>query len=124
MWALIPILGPIFSFFSGIFSKFEDTQVAKYTVDGQVISTEVKASADTTIAFKDDPGVRLARDLVLFPISLWTALIIWDKIVDIRFPWLVWGVSPLGENTGIAFLPYAAMIFLFGLVAMTPWKRK
>lgn len=123
MFGWIPIIGPIIDGIVSIFGKFEDTQLGKLKIDGDVAITQVNASRDTLRDFKDDIGVRLARDIILFPTSVWTGLIVWDKIVAIRFPDLVWSVSPLSTETGLAMLPYAVLTFLFGAVAMRIWKR-
>ncbi len=121
MFGWIPIIGPIIDGIVSIWTKSIDSKTLKYQADADVYKTEVSASVQTLIAFKDDIGVRLTRDIILFPISLWTALIVWDKIIEIKFPDLVWGVRPLTEATGLEFLPYAAMVFLFGNFAVNRW---
>jgi len=124
MFSWIPILGPIIEGVISVFNKKMDSDVLNRQTDADVKKTEIIASTQALIAFKDDINVRITRDIILFPVAAWTALIVWDKIVDIRFPYLVWGVSPLTEASGLAFLPYAVMTFLFGMAAMNTWKRK
>lgn len=124
MLSWIPILGPIIEGIFSIFNKRMDTAVINHQTDADVTKAGYTASVQSLVAFKDDIGVRLTRDIILFPVAVWTALIVWDKIVDIRYPWLVWGVSPLKEETGLAFLPYAVMVFLLGNFAVNKWTRK
>lgn len=122
MLGWIPIIGPILNFFTGIFTKYKDVQLEKYKVDGTVDVEATKASVAIIESTKDSVGVRLARDILIFPPVVWTSLIVWDKIVDRKFPALVWGVSLLPD--AIAYLPYAVMVFLLGNVAMNQWSRK
>lgn len=122
MFGLIPIIGPIFKMITGIFGKYEDTQLGKYTVDGKVDVAAMQASASIVAATEDDVGIRLARDLLLFPIIIWTDLIVWDKTVVLEYPNWVFSVADLPAS--IAYLPYAVFTFLLGAVGMTIWNRK
>lgn len=121
MFSWIPIVGPIIDGIVSMFSKWQDTKLGTYKVDGQVVSTEIKASADTTIAFKDDIGVRLSRDIIMFPGSCYCGIYIWDKIMDLHHPELVWGVAPL-DGLFVA-LPTMLFGFFFGVAVMNIWKR-
>ncbi len=115
MFAWLPIIGPILDAIikpiAEIFIKKEDTKVERIHAQ----TTDNQTAAGVTVAFKDDVGSQVVRDLIMFPVGVWTALIVWDKIVAIKYPDLVWGVLPLTENTGLSFLPYAVMTFLFGM---------
>lgn len=124
MLSWIPILGPIVDGIVSIFNKRADTGVANNKIDADVRQAEIASSIQTLLAFKDDIAIRITRDIVLFPVAVWTALTVWDKIVAIKYPELVWGTSPFIEASGLAFLPYAVMTFLFGIVAVNTWKRK
>jgi len=101
----LPIIGPIlqglFSTVSSVFNKTQDVKIKEIDSATQVIK-----------ATQDDIGVKISRDLLLFPVCLWTALIVWDKIIEIKFPGLVWGVEPLGG--ALAGLPFATYAFLLG----------
>lgn len=119
--SFIPLLGPIIDGIVSIWTKAKDTEVAKYKVDGEVHSVEVQASTQTTIAFKDDIGVRFCRDLVMLPGSIWCALYLWDKIVAHHYPTLVYDVAPL--DGPLAVLPVALLTFYFGMAAISPWRR-
>lgn len=122
MFGLIPIIGPLFKMVMGIFGKYEDTQLGKYTVDGKVDVAAMQASANIIASTEDDVGVRLCRDLMIFLPSVWTALISWDTIVAIRFPGLMFHVAPYPP--ALEYLPYAVVTFLLGAVGMTIWGRK
>jgi len=122
MFGWIPVIGPIIDGIVHIFNKYEDTQLGKYKVDGTVDVAGMKASADIIASTKDDIGVRLARDLLLFPVIIWTDLIVWDKIVAIHYPHLVYGVALLPD--AISYLPYAAVTFLLGNVGLIAWRRR
>lgn len=115
MFAWLPIIGSILdAIIKPIFNwlgKKEDTKVE--SIRAQTIDNQT--AAGVTVAFKDDAGSQVVRDLIMFPVGVWTALIVWDKIVVIRYPDLVWGVMPLDAVTGLSFLPYAVMTFLFGM---------
>ncbi len=112
MLGWIPIIGPIIDGLVSIFTKRIDADVEKYKTDASVDIAKVQAQTNLVLAFKDDIHVRLARDIILFPTCCWTALVIWDKIMDISHPDLVWGVRDF-EGT-LVYLPYAVLAFLFG----------
>lgn len=112
MFGWLPIIGPIIDGIVSIFNKRADAAVEKYKVDGQVDIAKVEAQTSLVLAFKDDITVRLARDIIMFPTCIWTALVIWDKIVVLSHPELVWGVRDF-EGT-LVYLPYAVLAFLFG----------
>lgn len=120
----IPIVGPIIDGVVSMFKKYQDTELGKRTIDADVKKAEIAASTETLRIFRDNIGVRITRDLIMFPVAVWTGLIVWDKIVDIPFPSLVWGVKPLDASTGLDFLPYAVITFLFGIAALNTWKTK
>ena len=121
MWA-IPLIGPLSQMISGIFGKWQDTKLGMYKTDGTVDVEGMKASENIIASTRDDIGVRLARDLMLFPVCAWTSLISWDTIVAIRYPGLMFHVAPYPP--ALEYLPYAAVTFLLGAVGMTIWSRK
>jgi hypothetical protein len=113
MFGWIPFLGPIIDGIVSIFTKSMDTKVAIHRIDGSVDIEAMKASADLTKAFKDEIGVRLARDIVMFPLAIWTSLITWDNLVLHKYPDLVWTVEKFPGQ--LEYLPYAFITFLFGM---------
>ena len=108
----IPVIGPIIDGFFGFLNKKTDASVRKEEL--MVDENKAKIAAQTTLVttFKDDPGVKLCRDLILFPVAVWTAITTWDKIVDIHWPFLV--IGTLDFKGTLEFLPYAVLAFLFG----------
>lgn len=121
MFGWIPIIGPIINGITSIFNKALDIKAIKYKVDGTVDIAAIKAANDLAIATQTDIGVRLARDLIMFPVAMWTALISWDNMVLHKYPHLVWTVERYPP--GMEYLPYAVITFLFGATAMILWKR-
>jgi len=122
MFGWIPIIGPIIQGIVSIWKGYQNESIVKYKVDGSVDIEAMHTSADIISATRDDIGIRLARDLLLFPVIIWVDLIVWDKIVVIKYPGAVWGVALLPD--AIAYLPYAAVTFLLGAVGLTIWSRR
>jgi hypothetical protein len=118
----IPIIGAILQMITGIFGKYEDTQLGKYTVDGKVDTEAMRASADIIASTRDDPGIRLLRDMALFPPVVWSMLVGWDTIVAKHYPWLMFHV--VNYPKAVEYIPYMAFVFLFGAVGLTMWKRR
>lgn len=121
MFGWLPIIGPIIDGIVSIFTKFQDTEVQKYKVDGQINIAAMQAGNQLTLAAQTDLGVRLARDLIMFPVALWTALITWDNIVIHNWKSLYLPIEKYPPT--LEFLPYAVIAFLFGTTAMILWKR-
>lgn len=121
MLSWIPILGPIIDGLVSVYKQFTNTEIQKV----QINSTEDIAFAQTTNqltqAFVNDIGVRLCRDIIMFPGSVYCGTIIWDRFMDLRHPELVWGVLPL--QGAMEYLPFALLTFFFGS-AYLYWKRK
>lgn len=114
MLGWIPIVGPIIDGLVSIFNKKQDADVEKHKVDGAVRETELKTSQEILSIFKDDVGVRFSRDLVIVPTSTYCALTVWDYMVVLKYPELVWGVKAIPVESGLAWLPYAVLVFLLG----------
>lgn len=121
MFGWIPIVGPIIDGIVSIFSKWQDTSLGKYRVDGTVDVEAMKTSAQIISDTRDDIGIRLTRDIIMFPIALWVGFVSWNNIVVYKYPYLVWTVAKYPP--GLEFLPYTVFTFLFGVTAMKIWKR-
>jgi hypothetical protein len=115
---LLPIVGPIIQSLVDAFSKHEDVTLQKQvdankTALGKQQSTDqtdlgiIQARAQVAIAFKDDTGTRLIRDLVMFPVSAWTACYYYTLMVP-DYSWKV-NVPP----DAMQYIPYAVIAFLF-----------
>lgn len=116
--SFIPILGPIFQSLADAWGKHEDItlkkqqDVNKTSVDKQIDLNKtdvaiIQTRANVAIAFKDDPGVRLIRDLVMFPIAIWTG----GYFYILTFPHGTWVVDTPPE--AMQYIPYAVIAFLF-----------
>lgn len=122
MLSWIPLVGPIlqglFNTASGIYSKFKDTQLGMRQQDTVDAQTAAQIIRDTN----DDLGLRIIRDAALVMPVVWGALIGWDTIIAIRYPWLMFHVE--NYPASVQYIPYAAYAFLFGILGMNIWKRK
>lgn len=117
IFSWIPIVGPIIDGIVSIFNKKEDTTVSlsKIATGGDV--SVIQSRAAVAIAFKDDIGVNIIRDLLMFPTAVWYALIVWDSTMKNLVPTWTWDVVDLPQS--VQYIPYAAVAFLF----VTSWKK-
>lgn len=122
MLSWIPILGPVIQGIATIFSKWQDTEAAKLATVSSRDVEEAKVSAQIIQTTQDDIGLRLMRDLCIFPVVVWSTLIGWDTIVAMRFP--DWKFSVAAYPESVAYLPYAVIVFLFGNIGINMWNRK
>lgn len=122
MFSWIPLIGPIIDGVVHIFSKYQDTVLGKYKVDGTVDIEAMKASANIIQATKDDIGLRILRDAVCLPVVVWTMIIGWDTIVVRHNPELVYVVEKYPAS--VEYLPYAVIMFLLGNIGINAWKRR
>lgn len=123
MLSFLPIIGPIIQGIISIFTKKMDTDVAKLKIstDQQVVETQ--ASVQIIQATQDDIGLRLMRDLVCFPIVVWSFLVSWDTIVALSYPEWMFHVAGF-DKTSVPYLPYAVITFLLGNIGINMWSRK
>lgn len=129
MLALLPILGPIIQGLmntgASIYGKFKDTELGKLQTNRTSDLEEAKVSANIIQTTNDNLGVRLMRDLICFPVAVWTALLSWDTIVAESFlgrDWM-WHVASF-DKTGAPYLPYVVLTFLLGNIGLNMWNRK
>lgn len=121
MLGWIPFIGPVIDGIVSIFSKWQDTTLGKYQVDGQVDSQVIQSSTQITLASMTLIPVRIARDMIMFPGSAWCGLYTWDKIVAHHYPELVFDVAPL--DGPMAVLPMALLTFFFGITALGIFRK-
>lgn len=100
-----------------MYAKFKDTEVAKRNADVEEAKIGAQIIADTN----DDISLRIIRDAALVMPVAWGALIGWDTIMAIRFPWLMFHVENYPKS--VEYLPYMAYTFLFGVLGLNIWKR-
>lgn len=122
MLGWIPIIGPIIDGIFASFNKYQDVGLKKYQEDAQTKREGSKDAVRILETFKDDIGVRLARDIVIFPVAIWSALIGWDTIVAKRFPEIMWHVEKYPES--VAYLPGAVLLFLLGNVGINAFLKR
>lgn len=114
----LPIIGPIIEGIVSIFNKRQDTYQAQLNAE----TTDAQTAARIIEVTKDDIGIRICRDIVCFPTSVWAALIGWDTIMAKRFPDLMFHVEKYPDS--VEYLPYAVLAFLLGNIGINAWKRK
>jgi hypothetical protein len=125
MLAFLPIIGPIIQGIFGIFTKKMDTDVEKLKITRTSDAEEAKVSSEIIKTTQDDLGVRISRDLIIFPVAIWTALLSWDTIVAesiLGRDWM-WHVASF-EKTGAPYLPYAVLTFILGNIGLNMWNRR
>lgn len=107
MFGWLPIIGPVIDGITSVIKGFQNQKVQEGAQDVQVI----QARAAVAIAFKDDIGSRLARDLIMFPVSIWVFFTLWDSIFRNVIPH--WTFRTLALPTNMEYIPYAVIAFLF-----------
>lgn len=119
----IPIIGPIIQGITGIFSKYMDTKVQLHQADATRDVAEAQVSAQIIHDTNDDICLRLLRDMIIFPIAIWTMLIGWDTIIA-KTSWNVWMWHVADYPDGVKYIPYAVIVFLFGNIGINMFNRK
>lgn len=119
--SIIPILGPIIDGVVSIYKQKTDTDVQKLTIDTNANVAYMQSTNALVTTFASDAAVKVCRDIIMFPGSIYCGTIIWDRFMDTRHPELVWGVLPL--QGAMEYLPYALLTFFFGS-AFLFWNRK
>lgn len=122
MLGWLPFIGPIIDGIVSIFKGKQNVEIQKYIVDGKVDVEAMKASVAIVEATKDDIGIRLARDLLVFPPVIWAGLIGWDTIVALNHP--QWMISIAPYPAPLVFLPYCVAVFLLGNIGLNMWRMK
>lgn len=126
MLAFLPIIGPIIEGIVSAYNKSKDTQVALNTTNRASDIQEAQISQQIIETTQDDIGLRLMRDLMIFPVVLWTFLLCWDTIIAestwVPHSWM-WHVASF-DKTGAPYLPYAVTVFLLGNIGINMWNRK
>lgn len=119
--SIIPILGPIFDGVVSIYKQKTNTDVTKIKMENEMVVQGMQSSNQLVTLFANDVMVKVCRDIIMVPGSIYCGTIIWDRFMAIRHPELVWGV--LGLQGAMEYLPYALLTFFFGS-AFLYWKRK
>lgn len=119
--SIIPILGPIFTGVVSIYKQKTDTEVTKIKMENDMTVEGMRDSNQLVTLFAGDVMVKVCRDIIMVPGSIYCGTIIWDRFMALRHPELVWGVLPL--QGAMEYLPYALLTFFFGSSFLF-WKRK
>ena len=124
MLAFLPIIGPIIQGIVSIFTKAMDTKVEVLKTERGTEVAEAQVSAQIIQTTQDDIGLRLMRDLMIFPVVVWTTLLCWDTIIaESAYKDWMWHLASF-EKTGAPYLPYAVVVFLLGNIGINMWNRK
>lgn len=120
----IPVLGPLLQGILGLIGTVLSDKVQVAQIEANTTVSGMQYSNQLTMAFAHDIPVRMCRDLIMFPGSIYCGTIIWDRFMSLRHPELVWGVLPL--TGALQYLPYALLTFFFGAAFLywNPWKQK
>lgn len=119
--SVIPILGPLIDGVVNIYKQKTNTEVSKKKIDADFDTQAMQTTNALVTTFANDTMVKVCRDIIMVPGSVYCGTIIWDRFMDIRHPELVWGVLSL--QGAMEYLPYALLTFFFGS-AFLYWKRK
>jgi hypothetical protein len=119
--SIIPIVGPIIDGVVNIYKQKTSTDVEKKRIDADLDKEAMQTTNALVTTFANDVMVKVCRDIIMVPGSIYCGTIIWDRFMDIRHPEWVWGVLPL--QGAMEYLPYALLTFFFGS-AFLYWKRK
>jgi len=124
MLAWLPILGPVVQGVVSIFTKKMDTELEKTRITRTSDTEEARVSAEIIKTTQDDIGLRFMRDLMIFPVVVWTVLLCWDTIVaESAYRDYMWHLASF-EKTGAPYLPYAVIVFLLGNIGINMWSRR
>lgn len=122
MFAWLPIIGPIIQGIVSIFTKKMDTDVQKLTVTRQNDTEEAKVSAQIIHDTKDDLGIKISRDIIIFPTAVWFGLGAYDTIIAHHYPQYMFIVEKFPEQ--LSMMPYAVLVFLLGNIGINAWSRR
>jgi hypothetical protein len=110
----IPVIGPIIDGIFGYLNKKQDTAVEIRKVEGSERIAELNQSKSILETFSTNIFINMCRDIVVFPVCVMTALVVWDYIVAIPYPNLIWGIKAIPDGSGFSWLPQSVMVFLLG----------
>jgi len=123
MLSFLPIIGPILQGLIGpIFTGVSDILGKYWSNKTEILKTETIGSVEIIKATETDWGVRLARDILIWPWAAWGGAIGWDSLIAKTHS--DWMLHPVAVPEAIAYMPYAVMVFLLGNIGLTMWKNK
>ncbi len=126
MWSWIPIIGPFIQGAVNAFGKWQDAKVQLAQISankdvafgGQDVQI-IQARAALAIAFKDDVGVKFARDAILNWYAVYIGLIFYDSCFRNLLPdYMTWRVLAIPQS--LEYLCTGIVAFLF----VSAWRGK
>lgn len=120
--SILPIVGPIIQGVVDVFNKKADVDLQK-TVDinktalGKQVDTNktdvaiIQTRAGIVLALKDDLGIKLMRDVIMYPVAVWTLLYYYCLTFKGLIPDHVWDVGVPPES--MQYIPYAVIAYIF-----------
>lgn len=120
--SVLPIVGPIIQGVVDLFIKKADVDLQKSvdankTALGKQIDANktdvaiIQTRADVVMAFREDLGVKLMRDVIMYPVAVWTLVFYYCLTFKGLMPDHVWEVGTPPE--AMQYIPYAVIAFLF-----------
>lgn len=120
--SVIPVIGPIVQGVVDLFKQRADIDLQK-TLDANKTALGKQTDTNKTdvavlqtrlalaLATKDDLGVKLMRDLIMYPVAVWSMMYFYVLTFKGLIPDHVWNVDPPVE--GMQYIPYAIIAYLF-----------
>ena len=118
----IPLLGPIIQGISSIFTGYFSEKSTIYQAGAVRDVEEAKVSAQIIATTQDDIALRIMRDAICLPVTIWALLIGWDTIIVRHWPKWMWHIDPYPNSVG--YMPYVVLVFLFGNIGLNMWNRR
>lgn len=116
---LIPFIGPLFGMVGSVLDFFKAKEDTKVKLDTNDVSV-IQSRDQVIIATAGDHGIALARDFLIWPAVLYSALYFEGRIMEPMYPDLVWTVLPL-DLPWETYMPLMAVYaFLLGLAYKGP----
>lgn len=107
-----------------VFTKKQDTDLAKLQTVTSAEIENARTAANIISATKDDIGIKLARDIIIYPVAVWTALVTFDTIIaESSYKDWMFHVASF-DKTSVPYLPYAVLMFLLGNIGINAWRRR
>lgn len=106
----IPIIGPIVDGLVSIVRGRQNVEVEKAKLSVE----ELRVRLTYLEAVKDQIDIRIARDLIIFPVAVWCAIGTWDTIMAISYRNLMFHIEKFPPGP-LEYLPFAVLAYLLGI---------
>lgn len=120
--SVIPVIGPIVQGVVDLFKQRADVDLQK-TLDANKTALGKSTDANKTdvavlqtrlalaLATKDDLGPKLMKDIIMYPVAVWTLLYYYSLTFKGLIPDHVWEIGVPPES--MQYIPYAVIAYLF-----------